>query len=246
MLHRLFILENNKRAHNIPEEKKSQLLVVMLSGVPCSGKTTWRTQLVNMLKELNIPTTVISSDEIAIALRDMHNKCNLENPISYNDICNQPKYRENLEQKYKAAIINANKQDKGVIILDRTYLAPKWRKLDLDLLKIHPTFAVHFVVNNENAWKERLIKRNEQTPSQTVSFDIIEKLRENSSTPEIKEGFESIISCPAIGEPHWQDTFKNAILKIINYYGTIQEKQLSQQTNYPESSCVAKLDGCLR
>lgn len=39
---------------------------IMLSGVPCVGKSTWRAQMMDELNRLDIPVTVLSEDDMAL------------------------------------------------------------------------------------------------------------------------------------------------------------------------------------
>jgi uridine kinase len=78
---------------------------IMLSGLPCTGKTTWRNQVIEKLNSY-VNITVISGDDIAIQLRDNINKLDLQK-LTYMDICNTPKYREQLENIFTASNVIA-------------------------------------------------------------------------------------------------------------------------------------------
>ncbi|MDR3503526.1 MAG: hypothetical protein P4L79_13195 [Legionella sp.] len=40
-------------------------IFIMLSGVSCAGKSTWREHMMQELNRLNIPITVLSADDMA-------------------------------------------------------------------------------------------------------------------------------------------------------------------------------------
>jgi len=191
-------------------------LFIMLSGLPCTGKSTWRARMVNMLENKNITARVISADDLAYQIRDEYNQTREpDHQVTYKDICNQ--YRSDLEKRYKNAVIEARKIS-GIVILDRTYLAPQWRKAELDLIKPNPVHMLVFDIQDELAWNEKLKCRNETNSEKLISEEIIKLLSQGASEPKLEEGFLSITKCHAIGEPKWEETFDQAIANFIDIY----------------------------
>lgn len=130
-------------------------IFIMLSGVPCVGKSTWREQMVQELNRLNIPITVLSADDMAFQMGD-------ELQLSYSDIFAH--HRNALEERFKRELLKSRSQSGGFVILDRTYLNAPWRKETLKLINSKSVHIVTFNVMDEQAWRENLKRRNEQNP----------------------------------------------------------------------------------
>lgn len=191
----------------------------MLSGMPCTGKSTWRKQIIEELKKQSIPVNVVSADDIAFQLRDQYNdnlRKTADTLLTYMDICNQANHRKELEKEYEKKLIAANELS-GIVILDRTHLTPMLRNKELKLIKSQ-VHCVSFIINDHNSWQMRLHKRNKDDPEKLVLNNIIEKLAIDSYPPECKEGFESIILCRAIGEQGWEKIFSKTIAEVILVY----------------------------
>lgn len=194
------------------------LMFIMLSGVPCSGKSTWRAQMVSELERHNIPVTTLSADDIAWQMCVEHNQKNdpREAKLTYTAMCTT--YRARLEQQYKSALLKAKNQPGGIVILDRTYLTSRWREAVLNVLVSDAVSLVTFAVRDKAAWRKNLVQRNTQNPQKNISPAVIASLTKSATAPTIDEGFAAIISCRAIGEPCWEITFKQAIDSLISTY----------------------------
>ncbi|WP_133136808.1 AAA family ATPase [Legionella rowbothamii] len=188
-------------------------IFIMLSGVPCVGKSTWREQMVQELNRLNIPITVLSADDMAFQMGD-------ELQLSYSDIFAH--HRNALEERFKRELLKSRSQSGGFVILDRTYLNAPWRKETLKLINSKSVHIVTFNVMDEQAWRENLKRRNEQNPKKIVTDKIVSELIVGASPPSKEEGFASIKRCLAISEKGAQETFTHAIRTLISYCKTTE------------------------
>lgn len=201
-------------------------MFIMLSGVPCTGKSTWRELMLSKLKSHNIPVTVLSADDIAVQMCNEHNQCETisENKLTYTQVVTEQ--REQLELRFRAALLDARLQAGGIVILDRTYLRARWRKETLALIDANTVHAVTFDVMDKSSWQKNLSHRNALNPEKNITAEIIASLTNGASSPTIEEGFTSIIKCKAIGEADWEETFSHAITTLISHC-TATETQLS-------------------
>lgn len=189
------------------------LVYIMLSGLPCTGKSTWREKIVNILAENGISVLVISSDDIAYTMRDEFNQNNTSsNTITYTDICTT--HRAELEERYRKAVV-ASTTGHDVVILDRTYLTSDRREKVLNLISPNPTHIVSLTIQNESEWEKRLAIRNSSESDKMIDQNIINYLKQGMEPPTKKEGFASVSTCCAVGEPGWENEFDKSITEII-------------------------------
>lgn len=192
-------------------------MFIMMSGVPCSGKSTWSTLMLERLKRLQIPLSILSADDMAFEMCAEYNlAATASNKLTYTDMCTT--YRDKLEQRYQAALLQAKQQCKGIVILDRTYLSSRWRTEVLRLIDSTSVHCVTFDVTDKHAWRKNLSKRNKENPDKNITEQIIASLTRYATNPTIHEGFLSVNECGAVGEPGWENAFKQVMTQLIQHY----------------------------
>lgn len=199
-----------------PKPSNDIPVYIMLSGLPCTGKSTWRQKMLSRLNELRIPVTVHSADDLAFVIRDEMNQRHRHSPpLTYADILTT--YRPMLENRFKEAVLQSRKQS-GVIILDRTYLTTQKRSEVLTLIPSSEVHVLSFTIKNQEAWQENLNKRNDKEAEKKITPEIINYLNKDRSNPELAEGFASTSSCLAVGEVGWEESFNASIESLIALY----------------------------
>jgi predicted kinase len=154
-------------------KKESNILIVMV-GVPLSGKST-------IIKELKDYCNVISRDDIVMEL---------SNTDVYSDSL------QSVDQKKVNSILNtrlriAGKSNENVII-DMTNFSPKRRKSHLRIFKDHKKIALVLKLLPF----ETLLERNEKRFKEEKKFvpeKVIAFMIENYKYPTKEEGFDYII-----------------------------------------------------
>jgi len=207
------LFKSNPR-HQSLDQLQIPPLFVMLSGKPCTGKSTWRNQLLNHFDVLKFQAQVkiISSDDLAFKFMDeLNNESKSEDAkkLTYHDMCNPP-YNEKVEAKIKEEILAANQFWRGIVVLDRTFLTPQRRQEVLNLIdKNNPVTVVTFDIHDNKIWHQNLKDRNErnQDTGYIITESIVANLSVGATAPKLEEGFKKIIHCPSIGEEGWQKAF---------------------------------------
>lgn len=193
-------------------------MVIMLSGLPCTGKSSWRGQFIKAAQAVNLPVHVVCADDLAFQLRDEWNATKpAETPFTYQAICET--HRQVLDTRYQDELQKAMGKP-GIVILDRTYLTAARRGDVLKLIQSAAVHCVHFVIKDKPAWEKKLKQRNEGEQEKQITDNILDKLGENALLPDIDEGFASVMSCPAVSEENWQDGLKLTIHELITGYQT--------------------------
>ena len=202
-----------------------QPIFIMLSGLPCTGKSTWRSHMLNKLNELKIPVQVISADDMAFQMCD---ESQSENKLTYELIFSSAQYRSVLEQRCQDALRASQKQNGGFVILDRTYLTVDKRAAAFKVLSNHKVHIVTFDIHDPLNWKTRLSQRNSENPDKNITPEIIAGLKNGATPPTKSEGFASVIPCCAVGEPDWETRFTNSITTLISLHNTKQSQLVAE------------------
>jgi predicted kinase len=149
---------------------------IMLVGLPCSGKSTWRNSSFPGWK-------IISSDDIIDDL------CNRD-AITYSE--GFQKYIKQAEEVMWARFDNAIARKKDIII-DRTNMTMKSRKNFLDRLKSasYKVDCVVFMVDDD-VLQERLENRANMT-GKRIPSEIIDSMKKYWQEPMESEGFNLIL-----------------------------------------------------
>jgi predicted kinase len=195
---------------------------IMLVGLPCSGKSTFRKlfQEESLRRGITPDTlTIISADDALFELRDTLNKQNLSaTPLTYLSLF-QDQYVQMRSEKFNHlnTVLSQAQKEAKIVIIDRTNLKKALRRSIQDLIAPNPIHLVYFKTTNFSAWEERLARRNEQD-EKIVPLKVAEDFRKNAEEPTLAEGFSSITTCCPIGEEGWHEEFKNAIAVLLDTY----------------------------
>lgn len=148
--------------------------LIMLIGVPGSGKSTW------VKSQDPLKYNLISSDNY------------IENVASKEGIT----YNEAFNKHIKAATDNMNKMAKYAfdngrdVIWDQTNLTIKSRKAKLAMVPSHyKKTAVFFTTPTATEHKRRLDSR----PGKTIPYHILKNMAETMDPPSYQEGWDHII-----------------------------------------------------
>lgn len=191
---------------------------IVLSGMPCTGKSTWITQFIAKSKLRGMTVSVISSDAVSYKICDDYNKnAAPSEKLTYATVWNN--HRAKIEAAYQAAIEKSKSEGVNVLILDRTHTTVDARAKALKLAQGIPNiYLLSMQVFNEQAWDEKLQKRNLEEQDKTITPEIIQLLKKGASVPVQAEGFNSIVTCKAIGEPGWEEAFQASIDQMIEAF----------------------------
>jgi predicted kinase len=169
--------------------------VILLCGVPTSGKSSWCKNNTNF--------TIISSDNIienyAENIGSTYNKVfddYIKDAISL------------MLQQLKHAVEN-NKN----IIVDQTHLTPKVRKRKLKMIPDHyEKIAVYFEIS-----KEEMLKRNHnEDRTKIVPVHVLESMHDSYTRPCISEGFSEVLNghlfnCPLTDDFSLQTPYNTTV-----------------------------------
>jgi predicted kinase len=164
---------------------KNKPEVILLCGVPTSGKSSWCKNNTNF--------TIISSDNIienyAENIGSTYNKV-------FDDYIKDA--MSLMLQQLKYAVENNEN-----IIVDQTHLTPKVRKRKLKMIPDHyEKIAVYFEIS-----KEEMLKRNHnEDRTKIVPVHVLESMHDSYTRPCISEGFSEVLNghlfnCPLNDHP---------------------------------------------
>lgn len=154
-------------------------MLVMLCGIPTSGKTTFLTK--NLYESDTSKSFVTLSTDNYIELEA------IKQGLTYNVLFESlvDKASAKLELDLKSAI-----QRDANIVWDQTNLTPKARKRKLSKIPAHYNkIAVWFEVSLEEA-----LVRNQQRPGKVIPEAVLRNMHSCFVPPTKEEGFDSIIS----------------------------------------------------
>lgn len=148
--------------------------VIMLIGLPGSGKSTWRSQFVAS----NPDAVVISSDDLIEEYGKAHNQTYSE---AWKNVDMKAIDKE-IRDRYKKAI----EENKKIVIVDRTNMSAKARAWFLkDLPKNYVKEAQVFNVSDD-VLKERLAKREKEEGKAIPPF-VISRMKSSFQRPTLEE-----------------------------------------------------------
>lgn len=213
--------------------------VIILSGLPCVGKSFWCKIFLENLQPNNLSVAIVSIDEVVYQLCD---KINAEmgistiqrqnsdsNPIDFDGV--EPmtfiklwKTNEALiKQKFFEEILLAVTNN-SVVVLDDVFMTEDSRREVLLLVRnVSATARVaymSFIVSNEGSYYQKLDERNALKPNKQLSRDLISSLKEGCSPPRVDEGVAQVWICPAVTENGFegeqQRTARAAAMFVLN------------------------------
>jgi hypothetical protein len=153
--------------------------IIMLVGVPASGKSTW------IEKEFQDECVVISTDDIIQLVADIEGK-------TYNEVFNR--FIKPAERMMWEEFDLAIEDEMHPIVIDRTNLNPKSRKKFFDrLTNFHKNHgyeieAVVFPTPEKEEWERRLNSR----PGKTIPQNVLDSMAQSMQQPTLSEGFSKV------------------------------------------------------
>ena len=156
--------------------KLKEPFVIILIGVPLSGKSTW-------IRDNFPDTNVISRDEI---LMDVYGSRNYD--LAFNRV-NQKEVDRRLHQELE----NANKLGENVII-DMTHMVSKRRKNNLNYFDDkYFKLGVIFPILTDDEYERRNSKRRVEE-NKTIPMQVIKRMISQYQVIKETEGFNKVIS----------------------------------------------------
>lgn len=148
--------------------------IIVLVGVPGAGKSTW------VQKEFQGECTVISSDNILEEIAAEEGKTYDEVFSKYIKAANAMCWKD-----FEQALM----EEQPVIIVDRTNMSVKSRRIIFDKLKQSgKSYDVEAIVFKTPPYEEHQRRLNSRI-SKTIPANVIKSMQESYEEPTIKEGF---------------------------------------------------------
>lgn len=159
------------------------MLLIMLCGLPTSGKSTFVTKLLNDPAYKN--SVVLSTDSYIEQVAQRLNK-------TYNEVFDDTIDEAN--RQLELALIDA--KDRGrCLIWDQTNLTPKTRKKKLSKIpSSYGRIAIWFDITLEEA-----LKRNRKRPGKVIPQRVLHLMNEQFVAPSCDEGFDVVVKENANG-----------------------------------------------
>ena len=153
------------------------MLLIMLCGLPTSGKSTFVSKLLNDPAHKN--AVVLSTDAYIESVTQRLNK-------TYNDVFEDT--IEGATRQLELTLIEAKDRGKS-LIWDQTNLTPKTRKKKLSKIpSSYGRFVIWFDISLEEA-----LKRNQQRPGKMIPENVLKGMSEQFVPPSCDEGFDVVI-----------------------------------------------------
>lgn len=153
------------------------MLLIMLCGLPTSGKSTFVSKLLSDSTFKN--SVVLSTDAYIEKIAQQMNS-------TYNDIFENTIDEAN--RQLELTLIEAKDRGKS-LIWDQTNLTPKTRKKKLSKIPSSYTrIAIWFDITLEEA-----LKRNQQRPGKMIPENILKSMSQQFVPPSCDEGFDVVI-----------------------------------------------------
>ena len=153
------------------------MLLIMLCGLPTSGKSTFVSKLLNDPAYKN--SVVLSTDAYIESVAQRLNK-------TYNDV-----FEDTIEEatrQLELTLIEAKDRGKS-LIWDQTNLTSKTRKKKLSKIpSSYARIAIWFDITLEEA-----LKRNKQRPGKVIPQRVLHLMNEQFIPPSCDEGFDVVI-----------------------------------------------------
>lgn len=159
------------------------MLLIMLSGLPTSGKSTFVSKLLNDPAYKN--SVVLSTDSYIEQVAQRLNK-------TYNEVFDDT--IDEATRQLELTLIEAKDRGKS-LIWDQTNLTPKIRKKKLSKIpSSYGRIAIWFDIT-----LEEVLKRNQQRPGKMIPENVMRRMSEQFVHPTLHEGFDVVIKENANG-----------------------------------------------
>ena len=161
--------------------KSDQSHMIMMCGLPASGKSTW---VKHFLKETKLQWEICSTDDIIMEYAK-------ENGLLYHEAFRKISFKDVVEKQFFDKINQCMNEGKNIII-DQTNISKKSRQKKLRLIpESYIKIAVVFDLLEEER-RERQIKRD-ILERKFVQNNVIDSMRENQELDLKDENFHSVI-----------------------------------------------------
>ena len=153
------------------------MLLIMLCGLPTSGKSTFVSKLLNDPAYKN--SVVLSTDSYIEKVAQQMNS-------TYNDVFEDT--IEEANRQLELTLIEAKDRGKS-LIWDQTNLTPKTRKKKLSKIpSSYARIAIWFDITLDEA-----LMRNQQRPGKMIPENVLKSMGEQFVSPSCDEGFDVVI-----------------------------------------------------
>lgn len=153
--------------------------LVMLCGIPTSGKSTYLTKHLLELESGSLDYVILSTDAYIESRA-------VENNVSYNEAYNE--LFEAAQKRLDYDLERAIRENKS-IVWDQTNLTPKVRRKKASRI---PTHYRKVVVWFDISLEEAMI-RNQKRPGKVIPGSVLKRMFHTFSPPTELEGFDQII-----------------------------------------------------
>lgn len=164
---------------SLTELKTETPTLLMLVGLPGSGKSTFIKELAEMYNSLLLPTTVVSTDNYIDLIA-------MERMKTYNDVFQD--VIDEATRHAKQSVIDGVKNGHH-IVWDQTNLTIKGRKSKLAMIPYtYFKKAVVVCCSSEERWNHRLVDR----PGKVIPSHVLTNMMKGFEMPTTAEGFDVI------------------------------------------------------
>ena len=208
----------------------SNACLILLSGLPCTGKSTWRDRFLRSFDDtitifrgvMHRKVTIISSDDISFELCDTLN-ASLPTPACEYTYANiwDTKGDEIERLCWERLRLAAARGD--IIIVDRTLLTTARRINVLQqadgMYRTDKVFCVSFVVTDAALHQHTLQTRNASQSKKQITEEIMTVIRRQVvtvPTSASEEGFAEVFVCPSVLEAGWEAAHASSVQIIVD------------------------------
>lgn len=166
---------------------QAKTLIVMV-GLPGSGKSTMRKKIEQKLYDDHRAYTVLSKDDILEALARKYGR-------KYEDVYGDPELGEQVAAYYNVAVMMAQQpQAASVVIHDRMNLTAETRLEIIRQFPYHDKIAVYMEPNLSWMSKARIVGSHFRTTVHDFPMEVIAGQYDRIERPRHDEGFRQIVS----------------------------------------------------
>lgn len=168
----------------LKQTKKEDKELIILAGLPCSGKSTYR----NEYLKNNPDTFVVSRDDFleVFFIKEMNEKLSYNN--MYFTVHHDEEQLKKFNREFEELITEASKKDK--VLIDMTMLSLSSRRKMLSKFNKHKATCKMIFTDNETL-NNRNLKRFAET-GKKINNSVIDNMKKSFTLPVKEEGFESV------------------------------------------------------